>query len=62
MEHGFIHPSINCGDLHPGVESIAGRIVRECLRLKFRTALKTSFGFGDVNACLVFKKTNEEEL
>ena len=53
---GFLHPSINCEDLHPGVELIAPQIVRRPLDFSPRTALKTSFGFGDVNACVVFAK------
>jgi 3-oxoacyl-(acyl-carrier-protein) synthase len=57
MEHGFIHPSLNCEDLHPGVAGIADRIPRTCLAQPLRTALKTSFGFGDVNACVIFSKT-----
>lgn len=56
MEDGFLHPSLNCEDLHPGMAPIAGRIPRECLTRELRTALKTSFGFGDVNACVIFFK------
>jgi 3-oxoacyl-(acyl-carrier-protein) synthase len=48
MRHGFLHPSMNCEDLHP----------RECRAHPLNTALKTSFGFGDVNACIIFSKLN----
>jgi 3-oxoacyl-(acyl-carrier-protein) synthase len=58
LEHGFVHPSINCEDLHPGVAPIASRVVRSGKAAGLRTALKTSFGFGDVNACVVFSKWN----
>lgn len=59
LEHGFLHPSINCEDLHPGVEPIASRVVRNSRAAGPRTALKTSFGFGDVNACVVFSKWSD---
>ena len=58
LRHGFLHPSINCEDLHPGVAPIASRVVRSSHAAELRTALKTSFGFGDVNACVVFSKWN----
>jgi 3-oxoacyl-[acyl-carrier-protein] synthase I len=56
MEHHFLHPSINCEDLHPGVFELASRIPQRCQAQTLNTALKTSFGFGDVNACIIFSK------
>jgi 3-oxoacyl-(acyl-carrier-protein) synthase len=56
LDGGFLHPSANCEDLHPGVAAIADRVVRSPIDARPRTALKTSFGFGDVNACVVFGK------
>lgn len=58
MEGGFIHPSLNCEDLHPGVAAVAARIPQEHVACNVRTALKTSFGFGDVNASVIFAKPN----
>jgi 3-oxoacyl-(acyl-carrier-protein) synthase len=58
LHHGFIHPSINCEDLHPAVARIASRVVQVRKPANLQTALKTSFGFGDVNACVVFSKWN----
>lgn len=52
--HGFLHPSINCDDIHPAIEQIADSVVRTVMPKKIHAALKTSFGFGDVNACIVF--------
>jgi 3-oxoacyl-(acyl-carrier-protein) synthase len=52
----FLHPSTNCADLHPDVQHIADSIVMNTKSTKVDVALKTSFGFGDVNACLVFSK------
>ena len=58
MEGEFIHPSMNCEDLHPAVATVAVRIPQEYIAREVRTALKTSFGFGDVNACVIFSKPN----
>jgi 3-oxoacyl-(acyl-carrier-protein) synthase len=60
LEHGFIHPSINCEDLHPAVARIASRVVQVRKPVPIQTALKTSFGFGDVNACVIFSKWREQ--
>lgn len=57
LQGGYVHPSINCEDVHPEIEPFAASIphvVREVPEL--RTIVKASFGFGDVNACLVFRK------
>ena len=56
MEKGFLHPSINCEDLHPKIEKFQDRIVRSKLNNSINVAAKASFGFGDVNSCLIFKK------
>jgi 3-oxoacyl-(acyl-carrier-protein) synthase len=57
LDGGFVHPSINCEDLHPNIEEFAGSIpqtVEEVPQLK--TIIKAGFGFGDVNVCAVFRK------
>ena len=57
LRGGFVHPSINCEDVHPEIEPYASSIphtLREMEDLK--VIVKAGFGFGDVNACLVFKK------
>ncbi len=54
---GFIHPSINCEDLHPEIEPFAAHIPHatvDCPGLK--TIAKAGFGFGDVNSCLIIRK------
>lgn len=61
LKHQFLHASINCEDLHP---QIAAQIDPTCVP---QTAIdhqithfaKASFGFGDVNAALIFKKWEE---
>jgi len=54
----FIAPNINCDDLHSEIENL---ISSECIPIKkidldFDVIAKASFGFGDVNACVIFKK------
>ena len=57
LDGGFVHPSINCEDVHPRIEEFAESIpqtVEEVPQLK--TIIKAGFGFGDVNVCAVFRK------
>ncbi len=54
---GYVHPSINCEDVHPEIEPYASSIphtLRQAPQLT--TVIKASFGFGDVNACVVYRK------
>ena len=57
LKGGFVHPSLNCEDVHPEIEAYAGsipHIAREMPELK--TIIKAGFGFGDVNACAIFRR------
>ncbi|MCH2187364.1 beta-ketoacyl-[acyl-carrier-protein] synthase family protein, partial [Myxococcota bacterium] len=57
---GYVHPSINCEDVHPEIEAHASSIphtLREVPDLE--VLVKAGFGFGDVNACLVFKRWHD---
>lgn len=59
LYHGFLHPSLNCEDLHPEIEKLIDRscIPTECLyKSDLKIIAKASFGFGDVNSCVIFKK------
>lgn len=58
IEHDFIFPSINCKDLHPEIMAEIGElsIPHQIRDQKVTTVIKASFGFGDVNACIVFQK------
>ncbi|MFD1062650.1 beta-ketoacyl-[acyl-carrier-protein] synthase family protein [Winogradskyella litorisediminis] len=58
LNNQFVAPNINCEDLHPEIEDILNReqIPTEKLDLNFDVIAKASFGFGDVNACVIFKK------
>jgi 3-oxoacyl-(acyl-carrier-protein) synthase len=58
---GYVHPSLNCDDVHPRIAPFSGSIPHELRTLPgLRTIVKASFGFGDVNACVVFRKWTGE--
>ena len=53
---GYVHPSLNCEDVHPRIAPFAGvDPPRAAAMPGLRTIVKASFGFGDVNACVVFR-------
>ena len=58
LHGGFVFPNRNCEDLHPDITDIidSSRIPQEMLEKDLKVVLKASFGFGDVNGCVVFKK------
>jgi 3-oxoacyl-(acyl-carrier-protein) synthase len=56
LTHGFLHPSINCEDFHPEIQELAPRVPRKTVAVQCDIALKTSFGFGDVNSCAIFRR------
>ncbi len=57
LRGGYVHPSINCEDVHPKIEPYAGSIPHSLRELpELTTIVKASFGFGDVNACVVYRK------
>ena len=59
LEHDFIFPSINCEDVHPDIAAIINpkKIPQTLLENNnLQVIAKASFGFGDVNACIIFKK------
>ena len=58
LHQGFIFPNINCEDLHPEISSIidASRIPQKLIKKDINIIAKASFGFGDVNGCVIFKK------
>ncbi|MEM9176452.1 MAG: beta-ketoacyl-[acyl-carrier-protein] synthase family protein [Myxococcota bacterium] len=57
VQKGFVHPSINCEDVHPEIEPHAASIPHTLLeKPDLDVLVKAGFGFGDVNACLVFKR------
>jgi len=59
LEGGFVHPSINCRDVHPDIEAWADSIPHEVREVPdLDIVIKSGFGFGDVNVCLVFRRWN----
>jgi 3-oxoacyl-(acyl-carrier-protein) synthase len=55
--HGFVHGSINCEDLHPQIAPYAARIPQRTVDVPdLQVIAKASFGFGDVNGCVLFGK------
>ncbi len=53
---GFMHGSVNCEDLHPEIAPFSERIMRSTKAFNAKFLAKASFGFGDVNACLLLQK------
>jgi 3-oxoacyl-(acyl-carrier-protein) synthase len=53
-----IFPNLNCEDLHPEIVEWIDpeKVPQQALQRPVRTLIKASFGFGDVNACIVFRK------
>ena len=61
LRGGFVHPSINCEDVHPEIAAYAASIPHVAREMpELRVAIKAGFGFGDVNACVVFRKWTGE--
>jgi 3-oxoacyl-(acyl-carrier-protein) synthase len=58
LYHGFIFPNINCEDLNPEITAIIdkSRIPQQLITKVLNVVAKASFGFGDVNGCVIFKK------
>ena len=58
IKEQFVFPNINCDDLHPDISQLISeeKIVKKLLKTELNIAAKASFGFGDVNGCVIFKK------
>jgi len=58
IHENFVFPSINCEDLHHEVTAIidANKVPQKLIEMPVNMVVKASFGFGDVNGCIVFKK------
>ncbi|MGB5394186.1 MAG: beta-ketoacyl-[acyl-carrier-protein] synthase family protein [Lutimonas sp.] len=58
LYHSFVFPSINCEDVHPEILELidSDRIPKSMISKPLNIIAKASFGFGDVNACVIFKK------
>jgi len=58
IKEQFIFPNINCEDVHPEILELIDKdvIPKQKLNKMITILAKASFGFGDVNACVIFKK------
>lgn len=58
LQHQFLFPNLNCEDLHPEIQELidASRIPTEMTRKELNIIAKASFGFGDVNGCVIFRR------
>ena len=61
IHQGFVFPNINCEDIHPEIEALidTDKIPQKLINKDVNIVAKASFGFGDVNACVIFKKNSE---
>lgn len=58
LKEGFIFPSINSEAVHQGIKAIidSSKIPQKTIYKDINIIVKASFGFGDVNGCVIFKK------
>ena len=57
LSRGFVHPSLNCEDLHPEIVPFAKSVPHTAFACPdLNIVAKAGFGFGDVNSCLIFRK------
>jgi 3-oxoacyl-[acyl-carrier-protein] synthase-1 len=58
LYEGFLFGNINCEDLHAEITTLidASKVPLKTINNKPEIIAKASFGFGDVNACIIFKK------
>ena len=60
LKEQFVFPNINCEDVHDEISVLISedKIVKQVLHTELNIAAKASFGFGDVNCCIIFKRYN----
>lgn len=58
LYHGFVFPNINCEDINPEITALidASKIPQKLIEKELHIIAKASFGFGDVNSCVIFKR------
>ena len=58
IKEQFVFPNINCDDVHPEISAFISvdKIPIKMIKKNIHILAKASFGFGDVNACNLFKK------
>ncbi|WP_020537553.1 beta-ketoacyl-[acyl-carrier-protein] synthase family protein [Lewinella cohaerens] len=63
LHHNFVFPTINCEDPHPEILKVISseKIIRQTREdIPVNIIAKAGFGFGDVNACVLLKKYQNE--
>lgn len=62
FKEGKVFGNINCEDIHPEISKVvdAIKIPRETIDHRPKIIAKASFGFGDVNACVIFSNYKNE--
>ena len=58
IHHNFIFPNINCEDVNEEITALISghKIPQTLIEKEVNIVAKASFGFGDVNGCVIFKK------
>lgn len=58
IHHNFITPNINCEDVNEEIKSLISehKIPQKLIEKEVNIVAKASFGFGDVNGCIIYKK------
>lgn len=58
IHHNFIFPNTNCEDLNEQITALISKnkIPQHLIEQEVNIVIKASFGFGDVNGCIVYKK------
>ena len=61
LYHGFVFPNINCEDINPEITALidASKTPQKLIEKELNIIAKASFGFGDVNSCIIFKRFSE---
>lgn len=60
LSEGMVFGNINCDDIHEDISAIVDqeKIPNKTIQTEVKVAAKASFGFGDVNCCILLKKYN----
>ncbi|WP_138432601.1 beta-ketoacyl-[acyl-carrier-protein] synthase family protein [Winogradskyella algicola] len=58
LKEQFVAPNINCEDLHEDIANLidSSKVPTQIIEHDIDVIAKASFGFGDVNACVLFKR------
>jgi len=62
LYHDFVFPNTNCEDLDSDIALLIckSKIPQKLINKRLNIIAKASFGFGDVNACIIFKKYEKQ--